>query len=171
MVWFNPDGLRVYFAGERRQFDGGEYPGAGATRVIEWEVNATAIAATAGGLGLPWVIIPRNSVIESVEVISETAATSGGAATLDVGIVRRDGTTEVDFDGLVAALPLANINVQGEKNVLTAGQTNAGALVGTETAYPGYLTVRYNTAAYTAGRLVVRVNLYVKDKDLLTTNQ
>lgn len=170
MPWFNPDGLRVYFAGELRAFDGGEYPSAGSIRVIEWEVPATSIGATSTVFGAPFVIIPRNSVIDSVEVQSETALTSGGAATLNVGIVRMDGTTEYDFDGLVAALPLANLNVAGEKNVLSAGQTNAGALVGVETAYPGYLSVDYDTAAYTAGKILVRLRIYVKDEDLLVNN-
>lgn len=166
MPWDNNDGLRVFFAGELRQYEGGEFPGAGANRVIEVEIAATEINTTASNsFGDPWIIVPRNSVIESVEVISETALTSGGTPTLDVGLIRLDHTTEIDYDGLVADLPLANLNVQGEKNVLTAGVTYAGALVGTETTYPGYLVASLSTGTYTAGRLVVRVNLYVKDID------
>lgn len=171
MVWLNPDGLLVYFSGERRQFQGGEIPAAGPNRTIDWEVNATAVTTTATALGRPWLIVPRNSVIESIEVISETALTSGGTPTLDVGLIRFDNTTEYDYDGLVAALPLANLNVDGEKNVLTAGVTYAGALVGKETDRKSYLTVRLSTGSYTAGRLLIRVNLYVKDVDQSPDNQ
>lgn len=162
MVWRNPDGLTVYFAGELRQFDGGEFPGAGATRTIEFEVNAADLTTTATAFGAPWVIVPRNSVIESVEVISETPLADG--TSIDIGLVRLDGTTELDYDGLVDGLVIANLNVAGEKNVVTAGTTYAGALVGTETAYPGHLTV-LETGTFTAGRLVIRVNIYVKDVD------
>lgn len=171
MPWTNSDGLVVFFSGESRSFDGGEYPGAGPYRTIEIEVPATSINSTASNsFGDPWVIIPRNSTIESVEVIAETACTSGGSPLLDIGLIRRDNTTEIDYDGLIVDMPLANINVNGEKNVVTAGVTYAGALVGTETAYPGYLVVSASAATYTAGRLVIRVNLYVKDEDLLNTN-
>lgn len=162
MAWNNNDGLRVFFAGELRQFDGGEFPGAGANRTIEIELNATELTTTAQAFGAPWVIVPRNSVIESVEVISETALASG--TSIDIGLQRLDGTTELDYDGLVDGLVLANLNVDGEKNVITAGVTYAGLLVGKETAYPGYITV-LETGTFTAGRLVIRVNLYVKDVD------
>lgn len=162
MPWTNADGLTYFFAGELRAFDGGEYPGAGATRVIEIEVPATEITTTATSFGDPWVIVPRNSVIESVEVISETALTTG--TTIDIGLVRLDNTTEIDYDGLAALLPIANLNVEGEKNVLTPGVTYAGALVGTETLYPGYITVR-EVGNFGAGRLVIRVNVRVKDAD------
>lgn len=162
MVWRNSDGLTVYFAGELRRFDGGEFPGAGATRTIEFEVNAVDLTTTPTAFGAPWVVIPRNSVIESVEVISETPLTGG--TSIDIGLVRLDGTTELDYDGLVDGLVTANLNVAGEKNVVTAGTTYAGVLVGTETAYPGHLTV-LETGTFSAGRLVIRVNLYVKDVD------
>lgn len=169
MPWTNADGLLVYFSGESRSVDGGEYPGAGANRTIEVEFNAAGLSTTAGTptlIGKPWIIVPRNSVIESVEIISETAFVGG--TSINVGLQRFNGT-ELDHDGLVAALPIANLNVNGEKNVLTAGVTNAGALVGTETLYPGYIDV-YAAGTFTAGRGVLRVNIYVKDEDTNVNN-
>lgn len=173
MPWDNADGLRVFFAGESRSVDGGEYPGAGANRTIEVEVNGVGLSTTAGTptlVGKPWIIIPRNSVIESVEVIAETAFTSGGAATLNVGLQRFNGT-ELDHDGLVAAMALTSLDRTGEKTVLTSSTTApAGALIGTETQYPAYIDVYAGTAAFTAGRAVIRVNIYVKDEDTLVNN-
>lgn len=162
MAWNNNDGLTVFFAGELRQFDGGEYPGAGANRTIEIEVDLASLTTTPTPFGEPWVIIPRNSVIEQIEILAETAAVGG--TNVDIGLVRLDGTTEIDYDGLVVDLLTANINVQGEKTIVTAGATFAGALVGTETAYPGHLTLNA-AGTYTSGKLVVRVKLYVKDVD------
>lgn len=162
MSWDNSDGLRVFFAGELRQVEGGEYPGAGANRTIEIEIDPTELGSTSKTFGDPWVIVPRNSVIEQVEVISETALADG--TSVSVGLTRLARTPVYDVDGLVSALPIANLNVDGEKNVLTAGASYAGALVGTETAYPGYISALAD-GTFTAGRLVVRVRLYVKDVD------
>lgn len=162
MTWLNKDGLTVFFAGELRQFEGGEYPGAGANRTIEVEINAAELTTSAVSKGAPWIIVPRNSVIEAVEVISETALVGG--TSVSVGLVRLDGTTAISTTGLVSALPIANLNVDGEKNVLTAGVTNAGSLVGAETAYPAYITA-LAAGTFSAGRLLVRVRLYVKDVD------
>lgn len=162
MSWDNKDGLRVFFAGELRQYEGGEFPGAGANRTIEIEIDPTELTTSSQTFGAPWIIVPRNSVIEQVEVISETALADGTSVT--IGLTRLDHTTPIDEDGLVSALPIANLNVDGEKNVLTAGVTYAGALVGTETAYPGYISA-LAAGTFSAGRLTVRVRLYVKDAD------
>jgi hypothetical protein len=103
------------------------------------------------------VVVPKNARIEKVEVITQTAVTSGGSATLNVGLKRTDNSTELDYDGLVAALALASFNSAGETVALTVGSTSAGALIGTTLAYNGYLTVDYDTAAFTAGAIRVRV--------------
>jgi hypothetical protein len=104
-------------------------------------------------------LIPGGSRIESVEVIAEVAAV-GATATLDVGLVRLDRTTEIDFNGLVAALAVTSIDAAGERSALYPGVTGAGALVGTTTAFPGYITANRNTANFTAGKVIVRVNWY-----------
>ena len=163
MVWINGDGLRVRFpSDELGTIVGGEYQGAGPTRVIEVELNAADLTTTAQAFGAPYLIVPRNSVIEEVEVISEVALADG--TSIDIGLQRLDGATEIDYDGLVDGLVIASLNVAGEKNVIRVGGTSVGALVGTETAYPGYITV-LETGTHTAGRLVIRVVVRVKDAD------
>jgi hypothetical protein len=165
MVWTNKDGLRVRFpSDELGTVIGGEYQGAGATRVIEVELNAVDLTTSAQAFGAPYLIVPRNSVIEEVEVISEVAL--AGGTSIDIGLQRLDGTTELDYDGLANDLVIASLNVDGEKNVLRVGSTSAGALIGTETAFPGYITV-LETGTHTAGRLVIRVVVRVKDADSL----
>ncbi len=168
MPWTNSDGLVVFFSGESRSFQGGEYPGAGPYRTIEIEVDLAGLTGTPTSFGDPWVIIPRNSFIESIEVIAETAAVGG--TNIDLGLVRRDNTTEIDYDGLLVDFVTASMTPAGKKTIVTVGSTSAGALVGTETAYPGYLTLNAS-GTYSAGHLVIRVNLYVKDDDLVPTNQ
>lgn len=161
MVWLNDDGLTVKFGTEEADAGkGGAYSTLGALRMAEVEITGTSIASTAT-LVDRHTIIPSGARIEKVEVVAETAFTSGGAATLDVGLVDQDETTAIDDDGLVAALALTSIDADGDVVELVQGSTGHGALVGTTTSNAGYLTVHYGTAAYTAGVGKVRVYYYI----------
>lgn len=160
-IWYNSDGLRVKLGtSEAAVTRGGEYSNDGEYREYEVVVGPLTGLATTEAIQAYGVLIPAGFFIEQVEVVATVAATSGGSATLDVGLIRQNTTTTYDDDGLVAALALASINVAGEKNVLTAGVTSAGALVGTALANTGLITASYNTAAFTAGEVVVRVKGY-----------
>jgi hypothetical protein len=79
-------------------------------------------------------------------LIVTTAFTSGGAATLTLGLQQKDGTI-IDADGIDATIALAALAA----NLAVACD---GALVdGTATvgSADAYLSVIYGTAAYTAG--------------------
>lgn len=158
-VWNNADGLRVRFPNDDREAHGGEYPGAGTLRTIEVEFDFANIGTSATVLDYN-IIVPSNSRIQEVVVIAETAATA--ATSFDFGLTRLDGTTELDNDGLVNDILLANLNVNGEQNTITAGTTFAGALVGTETTRAGLLNAtRTGTAG--VGHGILQVKVYVKD--------
>lgn len=165
-VWVNNDGLRVYFPGDLADVKGGELPGAGEFREITFKVNVADLTTTAAVLD-HFLTVPRNSRIHKVRVTAETVAAT--ITSVSLGLKRIDGTTELDHDGLVAALPLASINGAGETNELLAGATYAGALVGTTTAYPGLL-VGYIAGSAGTGVLKVTVVLYVPGKDANPTN-
>jgi hypothetical protein len=168
-LYTNSDGL-VQFYGPRTTTD---YPVArksitdgGNERVIELDVEYNHIGSGIGtfldqdsnlngsndSFSNSHAYIPANAVITDVKFYVKTAFTSGGAATLDVGLYAKAGGA-IDADGLIAAQAVAG---------LTAGTciTGAGALatndnVGSSNAYIG---MTYGTAAFTAGsgRLVVR---------------
>lgn len=159
MVWVNPDGLVVRFPGDDRIVHGGEYPGAGTLRTIEVEFDFADIGTTPTLLDYN-IIVPSNSTIQEVYLIAETAATA--ATSFDFGLFRLDATTELDHDGLINDVLLANLNVNGEQNVYTAGVSGAGALVGTETTRAGlFSATRTGTAG--VGHGILQVRLYVKD--------
>ena len=168
MSYVNSDGLLIKTDGEEGITQkGGLYPATNnpvpnvAELVVDFgDIPVSAAIPGRSSRGAYGVVIPKGVRIERVEVVAETAATSGGAATLDVGLVRLNGTVELDYNGLVAALPLANINVAGEVNLLTPGVTSAGALVGTTLTEAGILTVNYGTAAFTAGKIKVRISFH-----------
>lgn len=161
--WTNSDGLYIrYGTTEATVTTAGEYPTMPAgMHVTELRIPALTALGTAAAIQANSTILPQGATIAEVVVIAETAATSGGSAVLNVGLVRLDRSTELDYDGLVAALALTAIDATGETTRLTKGSTGAGALVGTELANAGILTADYDTAAFTAGEVVVRVSWYM----------
>jgi len=157
-AWVNSDGLVVNFGtDEATLHKAGEYPDVvGSSRVIEVKVTATALAATPTLLD-DFVSIPKNARIEKIELVTETAVTSGGSAVLNFGLRALDRTTAINENGLIAALPIASFNAVGETVLLTAGVTYGGALLGTTISQAGLLYADYDTAAFTAGVFTIRV--------------
>jgi hypothetical protein len=158
MGWYNNDGLYIKYGTEEAQMGvAGEYNMAGPQQMIELTISAMTALGTTAAIQEENVVVPKNARIEKVEVITTTACTSGGSATLNIGLIRTDRSTELDYDGFVAALALASFNAAGETVALTNGSTSAGALIGTTLSNNGYLTADYDTAAFTAGAIKVRI--------------
>ncbi len=158
-TWLNNDGLYVKFGTDEgvSPSSAGEYKTFGALRMAEVEIELTELPDTSLNIVNDVTVIPDNAQIEYVEVVTEVVATSGGAATLDVGLVRLDRTTELDYNGLLADVVLASFSVVGERTVYYEDAATGGALIGTILTNPGLLVASWNTAAFTAGRIVVRV--------------
>jgi hypothetical protein len=152
-IWTNNDGLRVKFArDEAVKGQGGEYETDGAKRETIVVFDYTDIGSSAAVVD-EHVYLPAGARIERVDFFVDTAFTSGGSATLDLGTVLTSTfSTEQDYNGLIAAAALATINAAGKTLQLTVGSTGAGALIGTTLAAEGCITVNYNTAAFTAGK-------------------
>lgn len=118
-------------------------------------------AASAAGAAVNSATLPANSSVQSVTVITKTAATSSGAADLLLGVYTKHATSgalvAVDEDGLAAAgdSALADFSVAGETIVL--GKAAGAALIGKTTvgAAPVIVAPAYATAAYTGGALQV----------------
>lgn len=155
--WYNADGLYLKYGTDKATANnGGEYKTFGQLRSIEFKLDLTTLTST------PTIIndiefMPKGVRIEQVDVVADAAATGTGA-TLDIGTIKTDRSTEIDYNGLIAALPLTSIDSTGEKTANNVGSTYAGALIGTTTGTDvGYFTANYNTAAYTAGSAFIRV--------------
>lgn len=161
-TWYNNDGLLVkYGTNESTATPAGTFPTmVSGMHVTELILNPLTALTTTNTIQADSVVIPANAVFHKIEILAETLATSGGSATLDIGLSRLDRSTELDYDGLVAQLALTAIDTTGETTTLTKGSTGAGALIGTSNANAGLLTARYNTAAFTAGKLRVRIYWY-----------
>lgn len=160
MAWMDNGGLyRKYGLEQTEPMAGGEYKTYGDVREIEFKITLTDLGtASAIVEGTDNIEMPAGFTVEAVEIIADTAATSGGSAALNIGLVRKDRSTAIDADGLVAALALTAIDATGEKVTLVKGSTGAGALIGTTVgSNPGHFVADYDTAAFTAGVITVRV--------------
>lgn len=157
-TWKNNDGLYIKFDRNAAEAGkAGEFRNDGPYHVLEVVLDDMTELGTSAAIIDDNCTLPKNARIEKVELITETAVTSSGSGTLNVGLIRTDRTTELDYDGLIAAEAVADFNAAGETVTYTAGASSAGALIGTTTANPGLLTADYDTADFTAGKVVIRV--------------
>lgn len=158
-TWKNNDGLFVEFGTSQTVSEtAGEHATLGKLREVEVQIDLTKLTTT------PTIIsnnfkFPAGMRIQQIIVNTHTAAV-GASATLDIGLQKEDRLTEIDYNGLVAALPLASLDVAGETTSITAGTTGAGVLVGGTTSEPGYLTANANAAVFTQGSVHVRIYYY-----------
>lgn len=143
-TWDNEDGLRQRFGLSRAAVrDDGWQTADKQTLVIELP-DATALGDTDTAAAEPdGAFIPAGAIIRNAQFVVDTAFTSGGSAVLDIGVKQQDGTN-VDDDGIDAAIPVASLT-------LRAGVESNGALVNTKMQYDSYVMFTYDTAAFTAG--------------------
>lgn len=158
-TWMNPDGLyQKYGTTQATSNVAGEYHYDGPRHCIEIEdLTLTNVTATNGSYFVSdQVFFPKNARIEAVEVITETAATGTGAV-LNVGLCQTDRTTLIDYQAFIAALPQTSLTPAGKYTLLHQGDTYAGAKIGATTSNVGYIVADYDTAAFTAGKVRIRI--------------
>lgn len=156
-TWMNSDGLYLKTGTEEAALSkAGAYRNDGNYHVVEVTIPDMTALGTSAAIQDDVTFIPKGARIEKLELVTETACT-GTSSALNVGLQRRDRSTEIDYDGLIAAAALATFNAAGETVTFTAGSTAAGALLGTTLANNGYITADYDTGAFTAGKIVIRV--------------
>lgn len=145
--WTNSDGLEVRFTNPEAGQTGAGVSTLGAVKNIVLDFDfATAITAAADGHE---AFIPAGSYIKSATLIVTTAATSGGTATLTIGLAQKDGSV-IDADGIDAAIALADL--AAAKVVKCNGDLAGGvASIGANNAYI-YTTPTTAGDAFTAGR-------------------
>lgn len=145
----NADGLTIAYGTAQGQPDNIGSPFAsGSNKRVEIDMKFSDLAAfgTTNYIfgGIPNVEIPANAVIVSATFVTTTAFT-GSSATLDIGLVQSDGTTEIDWNGFFAALAQTAMTPAGTP------ATGSGALISTKTSVAGFITTNVNTANFTAG--------------------
>ena len=162
--WTNSDGLVIQLGiTEAALGKGGSYEDFNrGSLVTEFVVNFGDVPALGSVVALDQnVVLPSGYVLNEIEIMAETAVTSGGAATIDFGLQRLDRVTELDYNGIVAALAITSLNAAGKRVVIQNGSTGAGALFnGAATSFPGVFTINWNVAALTAGKIRIKLAAY-----------
>jgi len=166
-TWLDPDGLFRKFGTDKTTANkGGEYRNNEKYRTLEFLIDLPTLTETETPLS-DTVFMPAGARIQDVVVTTQTVAATGVA--IDLGLVRTDRTTEIDFNGLLAAFPTAQMSTAGERYTMQTEQTvpltgvGTGALVGATTgANPGYVTCSRTTAtAFTTGVIHVQIHYYM----------
>lgn len=156
MGWYNSDGLYVKFGTEEGASAFiGENMTVGAQREVEIILDLTTLTSTDTILDYTQ-FIPSNAFIEAVELETLVSAT-GATATLSVGLYKSDTTTAISATGIVNAATVASLGNAGTRQTLTLGSTGAGATIGSTPGFPALISAKWGTAAFTAGRLAIRV--------------
>lgn len=166
MSYKDNDGLlRKYGTEKATANKAGEYTTTGHLREIELKVTLSALTETET-VQSDQVWVPSGARIVEVDILTETAAATGTA--IDVGLIRNDRSTEIDYDGLLAAFVTASMDAAGERSVIKravtipTGLAGTGALIGTTTSNPGYITAsRTDSTAFTAGVVYITVRYYM----------
>lgn len=159
--YYDGDGLlRVYGTDKAVAARGGEFKTYGELRTIDFRIDLTKLTSTAQIVD-DQVFFPKSMFVEEVVLDVQTAATSAGSPTLDVGLVQAsDRTTVISQTSFIAAEVLSGkLDTAGTKVVYTAGVSKAGALIGTtaSSTLVGQVIARANTATFTAGVVTVRI--------------
>jgi hypothetical protein len=161
--WHNADNLLVKFGtGEVKVTRGGQFGTVAAGRhVVSVMLDLATLPTAASGdeqIIADNVLIPNGAFIEKVEVFVVEEPTTAGSPNLDLGLVDQDRSTEIDFNGLLAAADAFETGTDiGTLVVYDTTTTESGALVGTVLTNTGLLTASADTADWTDGTLEIRV--------------
>jgi len=150
-TWVNNDGLEVRFGSSKAEsYKGGQLSTMSDSQELRIAITGTDVPSTDAPVDKK-VAIPSGAYIESATLVVTTAFTSGGSATLDIGLMTddNDGTYSTkDDDGIDAAIAVASLSDN-------ASIACNGALVGTtvtdSNGLPMPVSYGYGTAAFTAG--------------------
>lgn len=165
-TWTNSDGLVVGFGTHTEDNDVAAVSGGTKKRLeVEYDLADLADTFAATNVKPQDPRIPRGSYITRATIQTLVAATSGGAATLDIGTWGVGLTTEVvdDADGLVADATIAEMTSVGETHVCDGALILAsdGVGVGATSNSDVVIAPSYETAAFTAGRIRLTVEYII----------
>lgn len=154
MSWLNDDGLIIEFGVEKTtKQKGGESSTDGDTRVYTFDIDAADLVVGAVTV-LARLNVPSTAFIKSAELSVNTAFAGGG--TLDLGFVENDNATEIDYDGIDAAIATASMT---EGDLITADGAKIGTTLGG--AQPAKVMARCNTTAFSAGKARLTLEVYI----------
>lgn len=155
MVWNNADGLQVMYGTEQGRANRvgtvKTFGPRNSVKVVIDVVNSNLVSGTTGARValVDNLVIPQGALITSARLTVLTAFTSSGSGTLDIGLAKLDGT-ELDFDGIDAAIATSALNAVGKTVACDGALINGVALTA-----PGVAYIKAGTAAFQLGKAEV----------------
>ena len=150
--YVNDDGLEVLFGLSKSEMrTGGETNHAGSLRELHFSITATDVPSTDAPIDKR-LTIPSGAYIDEAVINVTTACTSGGSATLDIGLMLddNDGTYSTsDDNGIDAAIAVGTL-VDNYRVAMNGAQINTTVTDSTN-GLPLAVSYGYNTAVFTAG--------------------
>jgi hypothetical protein len=150
--WVNSDGLEVLYGSSKSAMrSGGEVKHSGSLREIVLTINGADVPAADAPIDKR-ITIPSGAWVDEAVLNVTTAFTSGGSATLDIGLMLddADGTYSTsDDNGIDAAIAVATL-VDNYRVVCDGAQCETNVTDGSN-GLPLVVSYGYNTAAFTAG--------------------
>lgn len=158
MAWTNADNLYVKFGTEKATpSKGGEYNLLGPEHMIEVHIDLQNLTATEETPVSDTIIFPAGVRPVRVRTIVTEVPVTGDAANWNLGFMETDRSTEIDFDGLVAAGDGEVGAAVGTITDYTQGSTEHGADLGELTTVPSYIVAWADTGTFSAGMLRVQI--------------
>ena len=155
--WTNSDGLNVRFGLEKgAAVKQGHLSTMGDEKQAVFTITGTDLTSSDAVLEThPSVGIPDGAHIISATLYITTAFTSGGSATLTIGLMHDDGDgtfSVLDADGIDATIALTAIDAIGDHVACDGALVGSAAVAIAGTGdRPVYVSAKYATAAFTAG--------------------
>lgn len=170
--WINSDGLLIKFGTDKARAErGGEYSALGnGSHVVSLMIDLASLPTAASGneqIQCDNVTIPNGAFITKVRVTVVEEPTTSGSPNLDLGLVDQDRSTEIDFNGLLAATDTWETGGSdlGLVTEYVKGSTEVGALVGTKITNTGLITASADTADWTDGTVKVDIEYFMPHTD------
>lgn len=164
MPWINSDGLPVLFGVEEAaERNIGEFGNIDGLRWVEIKLKFDDLPAVADGSVVleRTYKIPEGAVINSVEIGRPTTDWVGAGATLNIGSIDDDETSNADVDYFVQEATIDELNLGGKTRDGLADPGWGGGGHFSDPAVPfataKKLTVEVNTAAITAGEATLYI--------------
>lgn len=161
MAWTNFDGLDIDFGTDRAAANKTGTSAESVVKTLIVDVDWTDITAVASFITRQDnrdAFIPAGAYIKSATLSVSEGFTSGGAATLGIGLCT-SAQGVIDADGIDAAIAVTALNAVGDQVLCDGALVGGVVFVGTADSYVYFTT---GTAAWTAGaaRLVIE---YIAD--------
>lgn len=137
---------------------GGEYKTYAELREIELTLTLSATSVLTGATIMnDNIFFPKGCQVQEVEIYTSTLV-AGTGSTLNLGLIATDRTTPIDAAAFLAAFALGS-SAQGTKTLVVKGSAGAGNMIsgGTTTSTVGYITADWDTSAFTAGVIKIRI--------------